>query len=42
MRYLRAVIQPLVELQIRRDKDFVETLRLAESEEAELTTAQPR
>ena len=39
--WLRSFTQPLSELQARRDKDFAETLRLAEAEESELTTAQP-
>ena len=42
MRWMRSVIQPLAEMTTRRDKDFAETLRLAEAEEIELTTAQPR
>ena len=39
--WLRALIQPLTELGIRRRKGFVETLKLAESEPSELTTEQP-
>jgi NAD(P)-dependent dehydrogenase (short-subunit alcohol dehydrogenase family) len=39
--WLRSIVQPLSELQTRRDKEFVETMRLAEAEESELTTAQP-
>jgi NAD(P)-dependent dehydrogenase (short-subunit alcohol dehydrogenase family) len=39
--WLRSVVQPLVELQTRRDKEFVEVMRLAEAEESDLTTAQP-
>jgi NAD(P)-dependent dehydrogenase (short-subunit alcohol dehydrogenase family) len=39
--WLRSLAQPLSELQVRRSKDFRETLRLAEAEESELTTAQP-
>ena len=42
MIWLRSLIQPLSELGLRRDKRFVETLRMAEAEESELTTAQPR
>jgi NAD(P)-dependent dehydrogenase (short-subunit alcohol dehydrogenase family) len=39
--WLRSIVQPLSELQVRRNKAFAETLRLAEAEESELTTAQP-
>ena len=39
--WLRSIVQPLSELQVRRSKDFTETLRLAEAEDSELTTAQP-
>jgi NAD(P)-dependent dehydrogenase (short-subunit alcohol dehydrogenase family) len=42
MIWLRSLIQPLSELGLRRDKRFVETLRMAEAEESKLTTAQPR
>ena len=38
---LRAVMQRLIDLQTRRDKEFVEVMRLAEAEESNLTTAQP-
>jgi NAD(P)-dependent dehydrogenase (short-subunit alcohol dehydrogenase family) len=40
--WLRSLAQPLVDLQVRRNREFVETLRLAEAEDSELTTAQPR
>jgi NAD(P)-dependent dehydrogenase (short-subunit alcohol dehydrogenase family) len=40
--WLRSLAQPLVDLQVRRNREFVETLRLAEAESSELTTAQPR
>jgi NAD(P)-dependent dehydrogenase (short-subunit alcohol dehydrogenase family) len=39
--WLRSIAQPLSELQVRRSKDFAETLRLAEAEQSELTTSQP-
>jgi NAD(P)-dependent dehydrogenase (short-subunit alcohol dehydrogenase family) len=39
--WLRSLAQPLVDLQVRRNREFVETLRLAEAEQSELTTAQP-
>ena len=39
--WLRSLVQPLSELQVRRNKEFAETLRLAEAEESQLTTAQP-
>jgi NAD(P)-dependent dehydrogenase (short-subunit alcohol dehydrogenase family) len=39
--WLRSLVQPLSELQTRRDSEFAETMRLAESEASELTTAQP-
>jgi NAD(P)-dependent dehydrogenase (short-subunit alcohol dehydrogenase family) len=39
--WLRSVVQPLVELGIRRNRGFEETLRLAEAEATELTTEQP-
>jgi NAD(P)-dependent dehydrogenase (short-subunit alcohol dehydrogenase family) len=42
MLYLRTLLQPLSELGLRRDKRFLETLRMAEAEESELTTQQPR
>jgi NAD(P)-dependent dehydrogenase (short-subunit alcohol dehydrogenase family) len=42
MIWLRSLVQPLSELGLRRDKRFVETLRMAEAEESTLTTAQPR
>jgi NAD(P)-dependent dehydrogenase (short-subunit alcohol dehydrogenase family) len=42
MLVLRTLLQPLSELGLRRDKRFLETLRLAEAESSELTTPQPR
>ena len=42
MIWLRSLLQPLSEFGLRRDKRFVETLRMAETEESTLTTAQPR
>jgi NAD(P)-dependent dehydrogenase (short-subunit alcohol dehydrogenase family) len=39
--WLRSLAQPLTELQVARNREFVETLRLAEAEDSELTTAQP-
>jgi NAD(P)-dependent dehydrogenase (short-subunit alcohol dehydrogenase family) len=42
MIWLRSLIQPVSELALRRDKRFVETLRMAEAEPSELTTPQPR
>jgi len=41
MLWLRSLLQPLSEAGLRRDKRFVETLRMAEAEESGLTTAQP-
>ena len=42
MLVLRSLLQPLSELALRRDRRFVETLKLAESEPSGLTTPQPR
>ena len=42
MLVLRALLQPLSELGLRRDRRFLETLRMAEAESSELTTPQPR
>ena len=42
MIWLRTVIQPLSELAMRRRTDVEETIRLVESEQSELTTAQPQ
>jgi NAD(P)-dependent dehydrogenase (short-subunit alcohol dehydrogenase family) len=39
--WLRSIAQPLVDLSVRRNKEFTETLRLSEAEDSELTTAQP-
>jgi NAD(P)-dependent dehydrogenase (short-subunit alcohol dehydrogenase family) len=39
--WLRSVVQPLAELGLRRDKQFPDTVRLAEREDSELTTPQP-
>lgn len=39
--WLRSVVQPLLEARTRRDREFLEVLRLAETEESDLTTAQP-
>jgi short-subunit dehydrogenase len=39
--WLRSIAQPLSELQVRRNPEFAETIRIAEAEESELTTAQP-
>jgi hypothetical protein len=41
MYWLRSILQPLLELQMRRDKELAEILQMAESEESDLTTAQP-
>lgn len=42
MYWLRSALQPLLELRLRRDKELVEILRMAEAEDpSELTTAQP-
>jgi NAD(P)-dependent dehydrogenase (short-subunit alcohol dehydrogenase family) len=39
--WLRSVAQRLADREVRRNRDFAETLRMAEAESSELTTAQP-
>jgi NAD(P)-dependent dehydrogenase (short-subunit alcohol dehydrogenase family) len=39
--WLRSLVQPLVELQVKRAGTLPETIRLAEQEETEITTPQP-